>query len=303
LYLILKFRRFLFRNYSKGLKNVKVIKKPYWLRTKLPSGINYSKIVNLLRDSKLHTVCQEAKCPNIGDCFSCGKATFLIMGNICTRNCRFCAVSHGIPEPPDKNEPQEVALSIAKLNLTYGVITSVTRDDLPDGGAGHFAETVKSVRHLNPSMKIELLIPDLNGDREALETILLSEPDVLNHNLETVPDLYDTVRPQAIYSRSLKLLKNAKKLSHEITTKSGLMVGLGETIEQVVDVIKDLVNAGCDILTIGQYLAPSENHLPVNRYVRPEEFEYLKEEGEKLGIKKVISAPLIRSSYYRGNNG
>lgn len=280
---------------------MKITRKPEWLRTKLPSGAGYSNIVNLLRKSKLHTVCQEAKCPNMGECFSCGKATFLIMGNICTRNCRFCAVNHGIPEPLDVNEPQEVAFSIARLNLTYGVITSVTRDDLPDGGAGHFASTVKSVRRLNPSMKIELLIPDLKGDVNALKTILLARPDVLNHNLETVPELYDTVRPQAIYSRSLELLKNAKKLSPDITTKSGLMVGLGETKEQVLDVIKNLLEVDCDILTIGQYLAPSEQHLPVNRYVTPEEFQYFKDEGEKLGIKKVISAPLIRSSYYRGN--
>ena len=284
-----------------GKVTMKITKKPLWLRTKLPSGKNYGKLVNILKDRNLHTVCQEARCPNIGECFSCGKATFLIMGNICTRNCSFCAVTHGSPEKPDTSEPEQIALTVLKLNLSYSVITSVTRDDLPLGGSEYFAETVRAIKKLSPGTKIEVLIPDFQGNKKALETIISSGPDVLNHNVETVPSLYHSVRPQAIYGRSIDLIRMAGEINKDIIIKSGLMVGLGETKEEILSVIKDLVDAGCQILTIGQYLSPSKNHFPVDRYITPEEFIFFREEGEKIGMKKVVSAPLVRSSYYRSD--
>ncbi|MEQ8187587.1 MAG: lipoyl synthase [Candidatus Eremiobacterota bacterium] len=280
---------------------MKITKKPLWLRTKLPSGKNYGKLVNILKDRNLHTVCQEAKCPNIGECFSCGKATFLIMGNICTRDCRFCAVTHGTPGLPDPSEPDHIALTVLKLNLSYSVITSVTRDDLPLGGAEHFSETVRAIKKISPGTKIEVLTPDFQGSKKAVETVISSEPDVFNHNVETVPSLYHAVRPQAIYERSIEVIKMAREINKDIIIKSGLMVGLGETKEEILSVIKDLVDAGCQILTIGQYLSPSRNHFPVDRYITPEEFIFFKEEGEKIGMKKVVSAPLVRSSYYRSD--
>jgi len=276
-------------------------RKPAWLRTKLPSGENYVKLINILKKRHLHTVCQEAKCPNIGECFSCGKATFIIMGDICTRDCRFCAVKHGIPGEPDPDEPENVASMVKELALNYAVITSVTRDDLPDGGAEYFARTVKEIRKLSPGTKIEVLIPDFGGCERALKTVIDAGPEVLNHNIETVPGLYDIARPQAIYSRSIELIKRSAMVSHGMVIKSGLMVGLGEKKEEVLDVIKDLINAGCQILTIGQYLSPTKNHLPVKRYLSPEEFIFFKEAGESMGMKKVVAGPLIRSSYYRSD--
>ncbi|HPZ09587.1 MAG TPA: lipoyl synthase [Candidatus Eremiobacteraeota bacterium] len=275
--------------------------KPPWLRTRLPSGENYRKLISILKEMHLHTVCEEARCPNIGECFSCGKATFMILGNICTRNCRFCAVSHGVPEQVDPCEPENVALTISKLNLKYAVITSVTRDDLCDGGAEHFAKTIRAIKKISPETKIETLIPDFQGNEDALRLVLSSEVNVLNHNIETVPELYHSVRPEAIYERSIDLIRKAAGISRDIVIKSGIMAGLGETKVQIMAVIKDLIKAGCHILTIGQYLSPSKEHLPVHRYLTPEEFEVFREEGERLGMKKIISGPLIRSSYFRSD--
>ena len=280
---------------------IKKHKKPPWLRTKLPSGEDYVKLIKILRKNRLHTVCQEAKCPNMGECFSCGKATFMILGDICTRDCRFCAVTHGEPVGTDHQEPENLALVVKELNLNYVVITSVTRDDLPDGGAGHFAETIRAVRKASPGTKIEVLIPDFKGCPHALKTVMDEKPEVLNHNVETVPSLYSSARPQAVYSRSLELIERAGKLSKDIVIKSGIMVGLGEKKEEVLELMKDLAERGCHILTIGQYLAPSKGHLPVAEYVKPEEFNFYKEAGEAAGIKKVVSGPLIRSSYYRSD--
>jgi len=274
-----------------------VSKKPPWLKRRLPSGSGFEKVRSLIDNCHLHTVCQEAKCPNIWECFSRETATFLILGDHCTRNCRFCAVAHGPEHSPDPDEPEHVATAVQHLKLAYAVITSVTRDDLPDGGAGHFARTVQAVRNRCPNVGIEVLIPDFQGNHDAWQVLLDSRPDVLNHNLETVQRLYPTVRPEAEYRRSLDLIRYAADNNRDIATKSGLMLGLGETKKEVVAAFSDLVHVGCEILTLGQYLQPSKTHLPVARYVPPEEFEELKKIALEAGFREVAAEPFVRSSY------
>ena len=276
------------------------VKRPDWLKVRFSNGPNYQEVKGLLRGLTLHTVCEEAHCPNIGECFESRTATFLILGGVCTRNCRFCAVQHGRPEGLDVGEPERVAEAVRYLGLRYVVVTSVTRDDLPDGGAGIFAATIRKVREASPACGIEVLVPDFGGSREALAEVMAARPDILNHNVETVPSLYRRVRPQASYPRSLGVLRRAKELDSSVLTKSGVMVGVGETREELRTLMSDLVSVGCDILTIGQYLAPSAQHLPIERYYTPEEFGQLKEEGERLGLRHVESSPLVRSSYHAG---
>jgi lipoic acid synthetase len=273
------------------------IRKPKWLKRKLPSGPEYEQMKRLIRHNSLATVCQEAQCPNQFECFSKGTATFMILGERCTRNCRFCAVSHKPLTLPDPEEPARVAEAVASLSLKYAVITSVTRDDLEDGGASHFVKTLEHVHKRSRSTHIEILIPDLQGNWMALEAILDAGPDVLNHNLETVPRLYSRVRPEAVYTRSLELLQHAKNYRPDIPTKSGVMLGLGESREELLQTLKDLLAHGCDILTLGQYLQPSKDHLPVERFVPPEEFDSLKDEALQLGFRGVTSGPTVRSSY------
>ena len=276
------------------------VRKPAWLKRSLPSGPEYGRMKKLIKNNSLSTVCQEAQCPNQFECFSKGTATFMILGDRCTRNCGFCAVSHKPLTLPDAGEPNRVAEAVVSLKLKFAVITSVTRDDLADGGASHFAETIREIHRQAPGAHIEILIPDLQGNWEALADILAAEPEVLNHNLETVPRLYPKVRPEAIYERSLLLLRKSKEISTEIPTKSGLMVGLGETVDEMRSTMADLLEHGCDILTIGQYLQPSKNHLPVERFVTPEEFEQLRENALALGFKGVASSPTVRSSFEAG---
>ena len=251
-----------------------------------------------MRERNLHTVCEEARCPNIGECWSNKTATFLILGAICTRGCRFCAISKGKPNLLDPEEPRNVALVVKELGLAHIVVTSVNRDDLPDGGSAHFARTVFWIRLLNPGTRVEVLIPDFKGDDKALETVVRSGIHILNHNLETVPRLYKKVRPGAVYQRSLNVLKAAKEMRGEILTKSGLMLGVGEGAEEVMTTLQELREIHCDIVTLGQYLQPSEDQLPVERYVPPSEFQELKREAEKLGFRHVESGPLVRSSYH-----
>jgi len=272
--------------------------KPDWLKTRLLCGERLESVRRLLAENALHTVCQSAACPNLGDCFSRGTATFLIMGNVCTRNCRFCNIENGEPEPLDSNEPERVAEAVKTLGLKHAVITSVTRDDLPDGGASHFAETVKATRELCPQTTVEILIPDFLGRVESLHTALESGPDLLNHNVESVPRLYPRVRPQADYERSLELLRNAASWPAGIVTKSGLMVGLGESEEEVFEVLEDLREVGCEIVTMGQYLQPSKKHLSVAEYIHPDRFEDYKRQALKMGFSYVASAPLVRSSFH-----
>ncbi|SDP08074.1 lipoyl synthase [Desulforhopalus singaporensis] len=276
------------------------IRKPKWLKKRLPRGPEYGKMTNLLADSCLATVCQEAQCPNQFECFSKGTATFMIMGERCTRNCRFCAVSYKPIGPPDPEEPGRIADAVATLGLKYAVVTSVTRDDLPDGGASHFKKVLTAIAKKTPGVRVEILIPDLQGNWEALAVILEGNPTVLNHNVETVPRLYERVRPEAVYSRSLRLLQEAKRIRPDIPSKSGIMVGLGETRDEILSVMKDLRTHDCDILTLGQYLQPSRAHLPVDRFVTPEEFIFLKEQALKLGFKAVASSPTVRSSFEAG---
>jgi lipoic acid synthetase len=273
-------------------------KKPDWLRKRLPSGPEYERIRRLVRKSHLHTVCQEAQCPNIWECFSSRTATFLILGDRCTRNCRFCAVAHQPSGPPDPEEPRRVAEAVDRMQLGYVVITSVTRDDLTDGGAGHFARTIQEIRRKMPNAMVEVLIPDFQGRIESLETVLTAQPDVLNHNLETVPRLYDTVRPGADYHRSLQLLGNARRHDPDLPTKSGLMLGLGEKAAEIQQTLADLRTVDCRMLTLGQYLQPSKKHLPVARFVPPEEFDHWKTVAEEMGFSEVASGPFVRSSYH-----
>jgi lipoic acid synthetase len=270
---------------------------PPWLRIKLPSNENFANTSELIGDLNLNTVCQSAKCPNKWECFSKNVATFLVMGAICTRNCAFCNIASGDMEPLDPTEPGRVAEAARRLALKHVVITSVTRDDLADGGSGHFAATIRAVREAMPECTVEVLIPDFQGDEAALKTVLDARPSVLNHNLETVPVLYDAIRPQADYRQSLAVLENAKRMAPGIPTKSGIMVGLGETDEQIMTVLDDLAAIDCDIVTIGQYMQPSRQHPMVKRYVEPEVFEMYAEEGRKRGIRHMFSAPLVRSSY------
>lgn len=271
--------------------------KPRWLRRSLPAGPEYEKMRQLLKRSQLNTVCQEAQCPNQFECYSQGTATFMILGDRCTRNCRFCAVEHKPFGLPDPEEPQRVAEAVEILGLRYAVITSVTRDDLGDGGASLFAETIAAVRLRRPETLIEVLIPDLQGNWPALAKIVEAAPDVLNHNMETVASLYPRVRPEAIYRRSLDLLAQGKKLNPQLPTKSGIMLGLGETRDELLETWDDLLASGCDILTLGQYLQPSKNHLPVERFVTPEEFAELEQLALARGFAGVAAGPFVRSSY------
>ena len=274
--------------------------KPKWLKKRLPAGAGYESTRRLVAGSRLNTVCQEARCPNQFECYGKGTATFMIMGERCTRNCRFCAVSSSPVEPLDPEEPGRIAGAAAEMGLDYVVLTSVTRDDLPDGGAAHFCRTIEAVRQLRPDTLVEVLIPDFQGDEEALAAVCKANPAVLNHNIETVARLYTSVRPQAGYHRSLELLERAKRINPELVTKSGLMVGLGETRAELVKTMQDIRGTGCDLLTIGQYLQPTAAHLPVKRFVPPEEFNELQLLATDLGFRAVASGPHVRSSYRAG---
>jgi len=271
-------------------------KRPDWLKVRLPIGENYSDVKNLMRRQKLNTVCEEAKCPNISECWNHRTATFMILGDTCTRSCGFCNIKVGMPNELDIEEPKRIVESVVELNLRHVVITSVNRDELKDGGAAIFKECVRLIREQKPDCTIEILIPDFKGEIGAFEIIMQNPPDILNHNLETVPRLYHAVRPQAKYERSLDLIKWFKEKG--LKTKSGIMVGIGEKKEEVLELMKDLVEHGCEILTIGQYLQPTKIHLPVDRFVTPDEFAFYKEEGLKMGFKIVESSPLVRSSYH-----
>lgn len=274
--------------------------KPAWLRRKLPSGPAYEKVCAMIDKGQLHTVCQEANCPNQFECFSAHTATFLILGATCTRNCRFCNIESGRPGPLDADEPLRVAEAAAQMKLRYVVVTSVTRDDLEDGGAGHFAATIEALRKRIAEVAVEVLIPDLQGDRGALQTVLAAHPDVLNHNMETVRRLYPVVRPQADYDRSLTLLSRVKEIDPSIPSKSGIMLGLGETEAEIRQVIADIHGTGCRMLTIGQYLQPTEQHLPVVDFITPEAFGRWREFALDIGFEKVASGPFVRSSYHAG---
>ena len=275
--------------------------KPAWLKKHLPRGGDYARVTRLLSGAKLHTVCQEANCPNMFECFSKDTATFMILGDQCTRHCRFCNVTARPPLPVDPEEPARVAKTARDLGLHYVVVTSVTRDDLPDGGAAHFAAVIRAIKQMGAdtgqTIRVEVLIPDFKGDINALKTVMEAGPDVINHNIETVADLYVQARPEAMYQRSLELLKNVKRLNPDMPAKSGIMVGLGETRAQLTQTLQDLVDHGCDMLTIGQYLQPTRNHLPVQRFYPPEEFDELADTAQRMGFRKVASGPFVRSSY------
>jgi len=271
-------------------------RKPSWLKMKMPGGEGYAKLKQLVDSHRLHTVCQSAKCPNMGECWSAGTATVMILGDVCTRSCGFCHIATGRPTSLDLDEPARVGDAVAKMGLKHAVITSVNRDELPDGGAGVWAETIRQIRLQSPGTNVEVLIPDFCGDWDALQTVLDARPDILNHNIESVPRLYRVVRPQAKYPRSLKLLHIAK--GQGFVTKTGMMLGLGETEDEIDSVLDDLVAIGCDILTLGQYLQPSVKHLPVERWMHPDEFDSGKGRGEAKGLRHVESGPLVRSSYH-----
>jgi len=282
-----------------GCGTAPVLPKPSWLRVKCASGSEVERIAAMLRKNSLHTVCEEANCPNMGECFRLGTATFIIMGAVCTRRCPFCDVAHGRPAPLDQDEPRKLAETVRSMGLKYAVITSVTRDDLDDGGAGHFARCIEEVRRANRMVQVEILVPDFKKKLEPAFVQLSHQlPDVFNHNVETVPRLYSTVRPGADYRWSLHLLQAFAERFPQVPTKSGLMVGLGETLDEVAEVMEDLRRAGCRMLTIGQYLRPSSHHLPVMKYVTPGEFSYLKHLGLQLGFSHVEAGPLVRSSYH-----
>jgi lipoic acid synthetase len=275
------------------------LSKPAWIRAKAPASPEVGRLTGILRDHHLHTVCEEANCPNLGECFNRGTATFMIMGDICTRRCPFCDVAHGRPAALDTDEPVQLADAIRAMRLQYVVITSVTRDDLEDGGAAHFARCAEEIHRLSKSVRVEILVPDFRGHVDiALKNLGNGLPDVFNHNLETVPRLYAESRPGADYQGSLRLLQRFKESYPGIPTKSGLMVGLGETDDEILEVMRDLRTHGCEMLTIGQYLRPSRHHLPVQRYVTPEQFEAFKVAGLKMGFSQVASGPLVRSSYH-----
>ena len=274
------------------------IPKPDWLKVKAPGSESYLKLKSIMRDLKLNTVCEEARCPNIGECWNHGTATFMILGDVCTRACSYCAVAHGRPAPVDLAEPERVANAIQQLDLNYVVITSVDRDDLKDGGASIFAGVITETRKRLPNCRIEVLIPDFKGEEAPLRTVLDARPDVLNHNTETVPRLYRMARSGGRYSRTLELLDRSRKIAPDIPTKTGLMVGLGEEREELLAVFKDLRNVGCQILTIGQYLRPTQEHAPMTRYYTPDEFRELKQVALEMGFVHVESGPLVRSSYH-----
>jgi len=277
-------------------ENQNVQKKPNWLKVKLPHGQEYARVRNIIDTHKLHTVCESAMCPNMGECWSAGTATFMILGNVCTRSCNFCAVITGRPTELDTDEPYRVAEAVQLMRLKHCVITSVNRDELKDGGASIWAKTIEEVRRLNPNTTIEVLIPDFKGKSEPLQMVLDQRPDILNHNTETIPRLYRRVRPQAKFEWSMNVIRQAKNAG--LRTKSGIMLGLGESKEEILSVMDSLLDAGCDIMTMGQYLQPTKQHLPVERYVTPQEFEELKQIGLQKGFKYVESAPLVRSSYH-----
>ncbi|MEE8510759.1 MAG: lipoyl synthase [candidate division NC10 bacterium] len=277
-----------------------VQRKPEWLKVRAPGGQNFMRVKGLLRTLNLHTVCEEARCPNIGECFENLTATFMILGDICTRRCGFCAVTHGRPTGLDREEPHRVAHAVEVLGLEHAVITSVNRDDLADGGAAIFGATIREIRETSPGCTVEVLIPDFRGHWPALEIVLEAKPDILNHNTETVPRLYRIARPGAKYERSLELLERSKRFDPSLLTKSGLMLGLGEEREELLATMRDLVGMGCDILTLGQYLRPSMNHLPVDRFYHPDEFRELKGIGQTMGFNHVEAGPLVRSSYHAG---
>jgi lipoic acid synthetase len=274
-------------------------RRPEWLKVRLSQGPRFNELKQLMREQGLHTICEEALCPNIGECWDTFKtASFLILGDVCTRNCGFCDVTTGRPGEVDWNEPRRLADAVGRLGLRHVVVTSVTRDDLPDGGAAIFAATIRLLKQQDAGLGVEVLIPDLQGNWDALATIMAAAPDILNHNIETVPRLYTRVRPKAIYAQSLDLLRRAHQLAPRVPTKSGVMVGLGETMDELIQTFGDLRAHGVDVLTVGQYMRPSMKHLPVERYVTPEEFAWLKSEAKALGFKHVESGPMVRSSYH-----
>ena len=273
-------------------------RRPPWLKVRLKTGPNYLELKSMMRKMSLNTVCEEANCPNIFECWQNRTATFMILGDVCTRACRFCAVTSGKPTWNDPLEPERVARAVQKMNLSHVVITSVARDDMPDGGASAFAQVIAKTRERNPETRIEVLIPDFAGSESSLDTVLAAGPDILNHNIETVARLQKTVRSRATYERSLLLLERAKTKSPDKLTKSGMMLGVGEQVEEVIRTMQDLHDVGCDVLTIGQYLRPSESHLPISRYYTPEEFDELKQQGLSMGFRHVESGPLVRSSYH-----
>jgi lipoic acid synthetase len=273
-------------------------RKPSWLKVRAPGGVNYSRLRHLMRDLDLHTVCEEAHCPNVGECWEHGTASFMILGDVCTRNCAYCAVSHGRPPKYDLEEPARVAAAIAEMQLQHAVITSVDRDDLPDFGAFIFAETIRQIRSKLPGCSVEVLVPDFQGNEDAIRTVLDARPDIYNHNTETVPRLYKRCRPGGRYERAMEIFAFAKRTAPDIPTKTGMILGMGETTEEVLAVMRDLRKVDVDILTLGQYLRPSDKHHPLDRYYAPEEFRALRDAGMAMGFKHVESAPLVRSSYH-----
>jgi lipoyl synthase len=273
-------------------------RKPQWLKVKAPGSENYLRLKHLMRELDLHSVCEEAHCPNIGECWEHGTATFMILGDVCTRNCAYCAVAHGRPPKYDIEEPSRVAQAIAQMNLRHAVITSVDRDDLPDFGSFIFAETIRQIRQRLPECSIEVLVPDFQGNESAIAAVLEARPDIYNHNTETVPRLYKKARPGGRYERLLEIFRIAKRLAPDIPTKTGIILGLGETNEEVVEVMKDLRSVDVDILTVGQYLRPSDGHIALDRYVTPEEFRWFYQVGMAMGFRHVESGPLVRSSYH-----
>ena len=273
-------------------------RKPSWLKVRAPGGPNYSRIKGLMRDLNLHSVCEEAHCPNVGECWEHGTATFMILGDVCTRNCAYCAVAHGRPPKYDVEEPARVAEAIGQMNLRHAVITSVDRDDLPDFGAYIFAETIRQVHSRLPDCSVEVLVPDFQGNVQSIHTVLDAQPQIYNHNTETVPRLYKRCRPGGRYERVLEIFRVSKKHSPHIPTKTGIILGMGETIEEVIKTMGELREVDVDILTLGQYLRPSNDHIPLDRYVTPDEFRMLRERGLAMGFKHVESGPLVRSSYH-----
>jgi len=273
-------------------------RKPGWLKVRAPGGPNYLRLKQLMRELDLHTVCEEAHCPNVGECWEHGTATFMILGDVCTRNCAYCAVAHGRPPKFDPAEPERVAQAVAEMRLQHAVITSVDRDDLPDYGAWAFAETIRQIKAHVPTCSVEVLVPDFQGDEEAIQAVLEASPDIYNHNTETVPRLYKRCRPGGRYERVMRIFTAAKRIAPHIRTKSGIILGMGETNEEVVAVLRDLRTVDVDIITLGQYLRPSASHIKLDRYVTPDEFRMFREEGMAMGFRHVESGPLVRSSYH-----
>jgi lipoic acid synthetase len=273
-------------------------RKPSWLKVRAPGGPNYVRLKQLMRGLELHTVCEEAHCPNVGECWEHGTATFMILGDVCTRNCAYCAVSHGRPPKFDAAEPERVAQAVAEMQLQHAVITSVDRDDLPDFGAWAFAETIRQIQQRVPSCSVEVLVPDFQGDEESIRTVLDAGPDIYNHNTETVPRLYKRCRPGGRYERVMRIFTTAKRIASDIPTKSGIILGMGETNEEVLSVMRDLRDVDVDIITLGQYLRPSSSHIKLDRYVTPDEFRMLRDAGMAMGFRHVESGPLVRSSYH-----